>query len=64
MTLALRHIHAVNYHIAALKKSVYSRPWEDIRMQRIWSYLAQGNEAVFATALAFLFCGAVILGFM
>lgn len=33
-------------------------------MQRIRSYLSQGNEAVFATALAFLFCGAVILGFM
>ncbi|WP_262273213.1 hypothetical protein [Microvirga yunnanensis] len=64
MTLALRHIHAVNNRIAALEKGVYSRIWEDIRMQRIRSYLSQGNEAVFATALAFLFCGAVILGFM
>ena len=33
-------------------------------MQRIRPYLSFGNDAVFAAALAFLFCGAVILGFM
>jgi len=33
-------------------------------VQRIWSYLSYENEALFVTALAFVFCGAVILGFM
>jgi hypothetical protein len=31
---------------------------------RIWSYFSYENEALFTTALAILFCGAVILGFM
>jgi hypothetical protein len=33
-------------------------------LQRIRSYISYGNETLFAAALAFLFCGAVILGFM
>ena len=33
-------------------------------VQRIGSYISYENEAFFAAALAFLFCGAVILGFM
>jgi hypothetical protein len=32
--------------------------------QRIRSYISYENEALFAAALAVLFCGAVILGFM
>jgi hypothetical protein len=62
--LFLRHIQADNEHIRAVEEGVYSRDWEDIRMQRIRSYVSYGNEAAFAAALAFLFCGAVILGFM
>jgi hypothetical protein len=30
--------------------------------QTFRSYLSYGNEALFAVALAFVFCGAVILG--
>jgi hypothetical protein len=33
-------------------------------VQRIRSYISYENEAIFVAALAFLFCGAVILGFM
>ena len=33
-------------------------------VQRIWSYFSYENEALFVTALASVFCGAVILGFM
>jgi hypothetical protein len=33
-------------------------------VQRIRSYISYENEALFAAALAFLFCGAVILGVM
>ena len=33
-------------------------------VQRIRSYISYENEAVFVAALAFMFCGAVILGFM
>jgi hypothetical protein len=33
-------------------------------VQRIRSYISYENEAIFAAALAFLFCGAVILGVM
>jgi hypothetical protein len=33
-------------------------------VQRVWSYLSYENEAIFVAALAFLFCGAVILGFL
>jgi hypothetical protein len=33
-------------------------------IQRIGSYFSYENEAIFVTALAFLFCGAVILGFL
>ncbi len=33
-------------------------------VQRIISYVSYENEALFVTTLAFLFCGAVILGFM
>lgn len=33
-------------------------------IQRIRSYISYESEAIFAAALAFLFCGAVILGFM
>lgn len=33
-------------------------------IQRIRSYISYENEAVFVAAIAFLFCGAVILGFM
>jgi len=32
--------------------------------QRIRSYISFENEALFVAALAFLFCGGVILGFM
>jgi hypothetical protein len=32
--------------------------------QRIRSSISFENEALFVAALAFLFCGAVILGFM
>jgi hypothetical protein len=32
--------------------------------QRIRSYISYENEALFVTALAFLFCGAVIVGFL
>jgi hypothetical protein len=38
--------------------------WEDIIMQRIRSYLSLESQALFAAALALLFCGAVMLGFM
>jgi len=31
---------------------------------RIKPYISYENEAIFIAALAFLFCGAVILGFM
>jgi hypothetical protein len=33
-------------------------------VQRIRSYISFENEALLVAALAFLFCGAVILGFM
>jgi hypothetical protein len=33
-------------------------------VQRIRSYISYENEALFVAAMAFLFCGAVILGFM
>ena len=33
-------------------------------VQRIRSYISYENEAVFVAAMAFLFCGAVILGVM
>jgi hypothetical protein len=33
-------------------------------VQRIRSYISSENEALFVAALAFLFCGAVILGLM
>jgi hypothetical protein len=33
-------------------------------VQKIRSYISYENEALFVAALAFLFCGAVILGFM
>jgi hypothetical protein len=33
-------------------------------VQRIRSYISYENEALFVAALAFLFCGAVILGLM
>jgi hypothetical protein len=33
-------------------------------VQGIRSYISYENEALFVAALAFLFCGAVILGFM
>jgi hypothetical protein len=33
-------------------------------LQRIGSYISYENEALLVAALAFLFCGAVILGFM
>jgi hypothetical protein len=37
---------------------------EDAMLKRIGSYLSYENEALVVAALAFLFCGAVILGFM
>jgi hypothetical protein len=33
-------------------------------VQRIRSYISYENEALFVAAMAFLFCGAVILGLM
>jgi len=33
-------------------------------IQRIKPYISYENEAIFIAALALLFCGAVILGFM
>lgn len=33
-------------------------------MQKIRSYISFENEALVVAVLAFLFCGAVILGFM
>lgn len=33
-------------------------------IQKIRSHISYENEALFVAALAFLFCGAVILGFM
>lgn len=33
-------------------------------LQRIWSYVTYENEALVVAALAFVFCGAVILGLM
>jgi hypothetical protein len=33
-------------------------------IHRIGSYFSYENEAIFVAALAFVFCGAVILGFM
>jgi hypothetical protein len=33
-------------------------------VQRFRSYISFENEALLVAALAFLFCGAVILGFM
>jgi hypothetical protein len=33
-------------------------------VQRIRSYISYENEALFIAAMAFLFCGAVILGLM
>jgi hypothetical protein len=33
-------------------------------VKRIRSYVSYENEALFAAALAFQFCGAMILGFM
>jgi hypothetical protein len=32
--------------------------------ERIWSYASFEGQALFVAALAFLFCGAVILGVM
>ena len=37
---------------------------EDAMLKRIGSYVSYENEALSVAALAFLFCGAVILGFM
>lgn len=33
-------------------------------VQRLRSYISYENETLFVAALAFLFCGAVILGLM
>ncbi len=33
-------------------------------IKRMQSYISFENEALLVTALAFLYCGAVILGFM
>ena len=33
-------------------------------LQKVKSYISYENEALVVAALAFLFCGAVILGFM
>ena len=33
-------------------------------LKRVGSYLSFENEALLVAALAFVFCGAVILGFM
>lgn len=33
-------------------------------IQRVKSYLTYENEALFIAAMAFLFCGAVILGYV
>jgi hypothetical protein len=33
-------------------------------IQRMRSYISYENEALFVAAMAFLFCGAVILGFI
>ncbi len=37
---------------------------EDAMLKRLGSYISYENEALFVAALAFLFCGAVILGLM
>jgi hypothetical protein len=37
---------------------------EDIMLAKIRSFLSFENEALVVAALVFLFCGAVILGFM
>ena len=37
---------------------------EDAMLKRIGSYISYENEALVVAALAFVFCGAVILGFM
>lgn len=37
---------------------------EDAMLKRLGSYVSYENEALAVAALAFLFCGAVILGFM
>ena len=37
---------------------------EDAMLKRLGSYFSYENEALFAAAVAFLFCGAVILGLM
>jgi hypothetical protein len=47
-----------------LRRAYTHLNWEDIIMHRIRLYLSFESQAVFAAALAFLFCGAVILGFM
>jgi hypothetical protein len=47
-----------------LRRAYTPRHWEDSIMQRIRSYLSFESQALFAAALALLFCGAVILGFM
>ena len=33
-------------------------------VQRMRSYLSYENEALFVVALAFVFCGGVVLGFL
>jgi hypothetical protein len=33
-------------------------------IERIRSYVSYENEAIFIAALAFLFCGAVVFGYM
>ena len=37
---------------------------EDAMFKRVRPYISYENEAIFVAALAFLFCGAVALGFM
>ncbi len=37
---------------------------EDAMLKRLGSYISYENEALVVVALAFLFCGAVILGLM
>jgi len=40
------------------------RRQEDAMIERLISHVTYENKAILVAALAFLFCGAVILGFM
>ena len=65
MTFILTHSERSRKHIVATKEDVHlHKVRRTVMIKRMQSYISFENEALFVAALAFLFCGAVILGFM